>query len=497
MAAQSQNIIEFVTHPQLLDDQTLSPAQQACLKTIYGLPLDSEEQKIYELATGRSGYVATEYNEATLIVGRRGGKTSKIAAPIACYEAFRDHQLSRGERGFVVLIAPRTHQAQIAFRYIRANLEGSPLLSRWIKKIRRNEIDLTNNITIGCYPCSYVAVRGISIVAAICDEVGFWWHEESAANPDEEVLAALRPAMSTFPNAKLIKISTPFRKEGVLWREYQQRAELNYPVWQLSTFEMNPQVKEERLIAERQRSEEQYQREYHARFTDDIAGWITPEVLEACVVRERTELPRVGDVTYAAAVDPAFKRNDFALAVLHRHTDEPLVVDRVARWAGTKKAPLGYEWVCSEIARIIKEYGINEVVGDQYCAPVIQQYLQKLGIYYKSYTFGARTRADLFGNLKHLLVQRGIELLDEPVLLHQLRTLEEHSTASGNVDIRPGYNQKDDVAVTVALAAAELSQHESGWGIMAYYKHEAERARALAPPWEQIGWREIFSMPLT
>ena len=355
------------------------------------------------------------------------------------------------------MIAPRTHQAQIAFRFIRANLESSPLLSRWIRKVRRNEIDLANNITIGCYPCSYVAVRGISIVAAVCDELGFWWHEETAANPDEEVLAALRPAMSTFPAAKLIKISTPYRKDGVLWRELQQRAELSFPVWQLSTFEMNPQVQPDKLIAERQRSEEQYRREYLAEFTDEITGWIVPEALEGCVVRGRTELPRVENVTYRAAVDPAFVRNDFALAILHRTANGSIVVDRVARWAGTKKAPLGYEWVCEEIVRILKQYGMNSVLGDQYCAPVIQQYLRKLGICYKDFTFGARTRADLFGNLKHLLVQRKIELLDDPVLLRQLRGLEEHSTPSGNVDIRPAYGQKDDLAVAVALTVFELS----------------------------------------
>jgi len=300
------------------------------------------------------------------------------------------------------LIAPRTYQAQIAFRFIRAYLENSPLLSGRIRKVRRNEIDLANNITIGCYPCSYVAVRGISIVAAVCDELGFWWHEETAANPDEEVLAALRPAMCTFPTPKLIKFSTPYRKDGVLSREFQQRAELSFPVWQLSTFEMNPQVQPDRLIAERQRSEEQYRREYLAEFTDEITGWIVPEVLEPCVVRGRTELPRVENATYVAAVDPTFVRNDFALAILHRTSDGPLVVDRVARWAGTKKAPLGYEWVCEEIVRILKEYGVNSVLGDQYCAPVIQQYLQKLGVCYKHFTFGMRTRADLFGNLKAL-----------------------------------------------------------------------------------------------
>jgi len=77
------DILEFITHPQLLNDQTLSEAQRTCLKVIYGLPLDAQghEVEVYERATGRSGYVAIEHNEATLIVGRRGGKTSKIAAP--------------------------------------------------------------------------------------------------------------------------------------------------------------------------------------------------------------------------------------------------------------------------------------------------------------------------------------------------------------------------------------------------------------------------------
>jgi hypothetical protein len=75
-------------------------------------------------------------------------------------------------------------------------------------------------------------------------------------------------------------------------------------------------------------------------------------------VRGRKELPPVENVTYAVAVDPAFKRNDFALAVLHRQGDGAIVVDWLATWTGKKSAPLGYEWVCEEIARIVKAYGI-------------------------------------------------------------------------------------------------------------------------------------------
>jgi phage terminase large subunit-like protein len=458
MLTQALNILEFITHPELLNDQTLSVAQQTFLKVTYGLPLNSEERAIFQRATGRTEYVPAEQKEATLIAGRRGGKTSKVAAPIAVYEAFRDHRLPRGDRGYVILIAPAKYQAKIAMRFIRTYLHSSPHLRKYMVRERSDEIELRNGISIVCYPCSYVAVRGLSIVCAICDELAFWQHEETDANPEEEVLSALRPAMATFPTAKLIKISTPFRKEGILWREFRQRGELDHLVWHLPSPEMNPTLLPSILEQERKYNEEKFRREFLAEFTDQINGWITLNVLEACIVRGRAELPRLEKATYVVAIDPAFRRDDFGLAVLHRNADGPVIVDRVARWAGKENAPLPFEWVCENVARIIKEYGINAVWGDQYCAEVIKQYFHKLGIHFKEYTFGGHTHGELFGNLKHLLVQRKIELLDDPTLLRQLRALEERKEASGNIKIQASYGQKDDVAVAVALAALELSR---------------------------------------
>ena len=86
--------------------------------------------------------------EATVIVGRQGGKTSRIGAIIAVYEAFRDHGLKRGERAYVLLIAPVTNQAQIAFNYIRNYIFASPVLKNKVVKVRKSEIDLDNGITI-------------------------------------------------------------------------------------------------------------------------------------------------------------------------------------------------------------------------------------------------------------------------------------------------------------------------------------------------------------
>jgi hypothetical protein len=55
------------------------------------------------------------------------------------------------------------------------------------------------------------AVRGRTVAAALLDEVAFWRSEESA-NPDAEVLAALRPSMLTIPNSPLLAISTPYSR---------------------------------------------------------------------------------------------------------------------------------------------------------------------------------------------------------------------------------------------------------------------------------------------
>ncbi len=456
------NIIEFVEHPDLINDPSLSFAQKTCLKSIYGLPLEPDELELYKRATGRQTYDAREQREATLIAGRRGGKTTKIAVRIVIYEAVRDHGLPPGEEGCVMLLAPTLKQARIAFRAIRKDLRRSPLLSALVVRATKDEIELTNGITIACYACTFDGVRGHTIVAAVCDELGFWADAETAANPAEEVIAALLPGMATVRNSKLIKISTPYRKEGILWREFQQRAELNFPVWQLSSQELNPTFSPSILDRERRRSEEKFRREYLAEFTDSITGWVDPEILDACIVRGRRELPPVSDGLYVAAVDPASRHDDFALAVLHRQPDGCIVVDRVAKWTGTKSAPLVSRVVLGEIRTILRHYALNAAIGDQFCFDIIKQEFLEVGIYYEIRTFGLQTRADIFGNLKHLLLQGRIQLVDDPELLGQLRHLHEEKTPRGQIDVRPSGGVHDDLAVAVALAATELIKQPSG-----------------------------------
>ena len=106
MITKELNIIDFITDLNLLEGSELSPAQQTIHKATYGLELSPAELDIYRHATGREIYEPREHKEATYIVGRQGGKSSRIGAIIATYEACRDHGLKRGERAYVLLIAP-------------------------------------------------------------------------------------------------------------------------------------------------------------------------------------------------------------------------------------------------------------------------------------------------------------------------------------------------------------------------------------------------------
>ena len=454
------NILEFIEHPGLLNDRSLSHVQRVILKSIYGLALNDRELETYLSITGRDTYDATEVREATAIAGRRSGKTSKIAAPIAIYEACRYHGVPPGEDAHVVLLAATLKQANLAFRAIRKYLHQSEILKKRIVAETKSSIKLDNGVTIACHAASYATVRGLTIVAAICDELAFWPHDSNAANPEREVLDALYPGMANVKNPKLIKISTPFGKRGSLWTEFQDRKSLLFPVFQVTTSEMNPTIKSGELEMHRERDESKFRREFMAEFSEDINDWIDPEIVGRCVVLGRRELPPELGVFYIAAIDPAFCRDDFALAIAHRQSNGSVVLDLLVRWRGSKKIPVSWEQVRADIQYHCKRYGISAVYGDQHCASIIKEQLKQIGIYFNEITFGSNTRAEIFGNLKHLMHQSKIELLDNREFLEQFLNLEELTKDGGRIDIQPGGTMKDDLAVVVALCCNEVCKQE-------------------------------------
>lgn len=269
-------------------------AWRLCAAAIFGVTAnlpDADDAFIRERLGDRS-LPTRPAREAWLIVGRRGGK-SMFAAVVAIYlAACRRYRLAPGERGVLMVIAADRRQARVVTRYIVGLLRSVPALAALIVNETRESVQLSNGVSIEIHTASFRAVRGYTIVGAICDEIAFWPTDDSA-NPDTEILNALRPAMATVPGALLLCISSPYARRGELWRSHREHfgKESDVLVWQADTRTMNPTVPQAVIDRAYEDDAAVASAEFGGAFRTDVETLIRREALDACVVPGRFELP--------------------------------------------------------------------------------------------------------------------------------------------------------------------------------------------------------------
>ena len=215
------------------------------LKALFALQMDAEDLALYRECTNRENPPQQPLKELWAIVGRRGGKSfimSVIAVFLALFHNFRKY-LAVGERGTIQIIAADRAQARVIFRYISAVLNSTEVFAQYVLNETKERIELTTGIDIEVMTCSFRTIRGRTVVCAILDEIAFWRVE--GANPDKEILAAIRPSMATIPNSLLLVISSPYARFGVLYehhKDYYGKDDSEVLVWQAPTKLMNPTI---------------------------------------------------------------------------------------------------------------------------------------------------------------------------------------------------------------------------------------------------------------
>ena len=323
-------ILDAIRDPRLFSPWFQPPKNwatwQVVLKALFGLPMTPREVDVFSRFTGRTTPPTSPAREAWLIVGRRGGK-SRIAALIAIFLAcFRNytHILAPGEKGVVMVLAADRKQARVILGYVRALLDEVPMLASMVAHRSAEAIHLTNRITIEVHTANYRAVRGYTVVAAILDEVAFWYGEESL-NPDTEILTALRPAMLTVREPLLLGISSPYARRGVLWEAYRNHFGQDGDevlVWQAATRDMNPSIPERFVARQVEKDPTSARAEYLAEFRTDIESFLSRETIEACVTPGRIEVPPISGVRHVGFVDLSGAADHaMALAIAHEAGD--------------------------------------------------------------------------------------------------------------------------------------------------------------------------------
>jgi hypothetical protein len=422
-------------------------------------PADDQQVAIFRQCTGRTAWPGASFGEITVISGARGGKDSRIAVPIALFEGFfmgHERHLAKGERGVIVLVAQDLKGTRVAFTYAKEYVTRSPVLASAVADVLASEIVLTNGLTISCFPSTMRSLRGYTIPVGVLDELAFY-RLEGAADSDSEIQASIRRGMIGFPAPRLIKVSTPYMKSGVLFQDLKsawgQDSNLDLLVWKASTVLMNPTITAKRLERERRLDPQRFAREYEAEFAEDIDAFLPSAWVEDAVIAGRHELPpRIGE-RYVAAVDPSGGGADaFTLAVVHVEGEgsaRRVVHDVVKGWSRVGSQLSG---VVQQIAEIVMRYGLREVVGDRYAANWTRESFQQAKVMYRD---AAVDKSTAFLECEPLFAQGRVELLDHSQLIRELKILERRPYAGGRTIVDHPRGGSDDYANAFCLAAAQ------------------------------------------
>ncbi|SDU29261.1 hypothetical protein [Halopseudomonas salegens] len=444
-------IRDLMTDSALFGDQFAGDsftAWRALLGGFYGLELDAIEAEAFHTLTDRQPPTVA-LNELWLVIGRRGGK-SAAAALLAVFEAvFNDHRdkLAPGEVATVMVIAADRKQARAVMRYVRGLL-AHPMLTRYVVRDQAESIELANRCAIEVMTASHRSTRGYTAACVICDEIAFWYSD--GANPDREILNAVRPSLATL-GGKLIALSSPYARRGVLWNAYKRQygKEGSVLVAQAPSRLMNPTLPESVVQEAYADDPVSAAAEYGAEFRTDVESFVSVEAVDACTRPGQVELPPATGMTYTAFVDPSGGVADaFTLAIGHRDGNTA-VID----CARAIKPPFSPEAVVAEYCALLKSYRVSRVTGDAYAGEWPREQFRKHGIQYDK---SSRNRSELYRDLLPLLNSGQVELPPLPVLHQQLVGLERRTSRGGrdSIDHAPGGH--DDLANAVAGCAVHI-----------------------------------------
>ena len=453
----------------ILDGASWLPWRSLLIASM-GEPLLDGEREVFAKLTGRAHEPGRMVEEFIGVKGRRAGGSRSASVLGAYIGGLCTHPaLAAGERGVLLCVAADQRQADVILNYTEANFRNSPVLAQLIEARTARELRLTNGIDIEVRAADHKRLRGLTFVAAICDEIAFW-PTDDAANADNEILDAIRPGLST-TGGPLFMISSPYARRGELWRAYtKHHGPAGDPlilVAKGSSRDFNATLPQSVIDRAYERDAAAASAEFGGEFRKDIDSPFNLEAVQAVVDRGVYERAPVRGITYDAFADPSGGSADsFALSV--GHTDRSdwqkpvVVVDSVRE----QRPPFNPSSVAEEFAGVLKSYGVTKVIGDKYAGQWVIEVFAKLSIKYEQ---SAAPKSDLYRDLLPLINSNRIRLLDNAKLVNQLVGLERRVARGGRDSIDHGPGGHDDIANAVAGLASVTNRYPGYLGGVSGY----------------------------
>jgi hypothetical protein len=442
-AQATASIIDFISDDALLRSSFDGPSWdrwRSVLRAAFCLPMSRRDLALFAEVAGDRAPPTRRVKELVCAVGRGGGKDS-IASALAVYIASTSDfsHLRPGERGTVMCLATDRDQAGIAFNYVRALLEETPLLRPLIKRVDGDRIALRNGAEIIVVTNNVRSPRGRTIACAIYDEAAHW-RGEDFSSPDTEVDNAVTPGLMRFPGSLKIVISSVHRRSGLLHDKYAKHfgQDDDATLVVLGTArQFNPTLDQSEIDRQIALDPEKAGAEYLSLWRDDLTSFIDRQLVEAAIEPGVVVRPPQRGVRYVAFADPSGGRSDsFSAAVGHRE-GTTLIIDALYE----QRAPFDSDTAIDSVAGLLKSYNVGTVRGDDYGADLIVAAFRRRGIHYRNLKLndaeghqGKLNRSEIYLNVTGLFTAGRVRLPDNPRLVHQLINLERRASRSTGHD---------------------------------------------------------------
>jgi hypothetical protein len=480
------DIISFCKDPKLLNLPLLD-TQEVILRAIYNLPVTPEQRKLYrDVFDTPYPKIKRPYDQTCLVLGRGSGK-STLSAAIAAYEACCTDwkkYLRPGEVANIFIFATREQQAiEVGRNMIFNMIEASPILRcliesgkdqelRYLPKSRAGTMVLSTGAAITAMPCSAKVGRGYPIAIIILDEAAWYARESKNDATDQGIYDAMFPRMFQFKeDAKMIIISSPADKTGLVWERYEKREKhkdlylcVRAPTWKMRTDLTKDQY---RKFVDTQRilSPLGYNRELGAEFSSTKDPLLDRVSIERCTRKELvyTPLSRDTKYSYVMAFDAAFGDNDrFGIAIGHieeRKKDEFKVIIDLAEIVSAMPGDDFVSYAAARVVELYRKYDLFEVFCDQYQADSFGSILEGQGCNVTADAWTAATHRTKYGRLKNFVKRQLIEFPNNDDLIDELCGMQiRFLPTSGQYTVEHQIDGHDDIADAVAEVTFRLTE---------------------------------------
>lgn len=416
----------------------------------------------------------------TVIVraGGRGGKTSRLLAPMAIHAALTVAlpTLAPGEHARAVIVAPDLDLAGQALGYVRGYLAAEPKLRAMVVEagprrrgddeavgtaervtIRRPHDGKLVDIRIGAATRGGKAVRGKTLVFVGLDEAAFFYAEGGYAVTDSEIFRAA--TQRVVPGGQVWLVSTPWIEGyGVL----EERLAKDFGVHGDSLCAVGPT----RALNPTWDPDGEIERDMRATDPDNAAREIDAvplpagtklffphESIAACVDKARVgaaeHVPPNGR-EHVAGTDLGYRKNSATLAIAREEERDAKPIVRIVyleEHRPAKGEPLRPSVVIKGFAKACARYNASTLAGDLHQVDSTEDFLDQAQAEWRAsgnfdavptYVELEQTQsaiADRYTSLRAALAEGDVELPNNARLLAQMRMVASKPTPGGGTSI--------------------------------------------------------------